>query len=258
MADPAKPFTGPKTLSDDHDQGGELVYKHRLATRLWHWVNAVTVIVLLMSGLTISNAHPHLYWGAFGANNDHAWLHLPHFPGWSTIPSAYNLALGRNWHLFFAWIFAFGLLGHMIAGLVNRHIQRDLTLTRSEVAPRHLWQEVKDHARLRFPTGKAALSYNVIQKMTYIAVLFVLFPLMIVSGLSMSPGFNAVMHWPMDLVGGRASMRSIHFVTAGLIALFIVVHLLLVLLAGPYNEIRSMITGWFKVPHESDPQEEAA
>jgi Ni/Fe-hydrogenase b-type cytochrome subunit len=229
-------------------KGGDLAYKHRLPTRLWHWINALAVIVLLMSGLMISNAHPHLYWGLFGANLDQPWYNPPDFPGWATIPSTYNLALARTWHFFFAWIFAFGLLAHMVVGLVNRHIQRDLTLKRLELAPAHLWQDVKDHARLRFPTGAAALSYNVIQKMTYIAVLFVLLPGMILSGLSLSPGFNAVMHWPLDLVGGRATMRSLHFITAGLIAAFIVVHILLVVLAGPYNEIRSMITGRFRVP----------
>ena len=132
---------------------GALVYRHRLPTRLWHWTNAVAIVVMLMSGMMISNAHPHLYWGEFGANLDHAWYHPPHFPGWATIPSTYNLALARHWHLFFAWIFAFGLLAFMLVSLVNRHIQRDLTLTRAELAPGHLWQDVKDHARLKFPTG---------------------------------------------------------------------------------------------------------
>jgi len=234
---------------------GELIYKHRLPTRLWHWINAVAIMVMLMSGLMISNAHPHLYWGEYGANLDQPWWSPPHFPGWATIPSTYNLALARHWHLFFAWVFAVGLTGYMVVSFLNRHFRRDLTLTRRELAPAHLWQDVKDHARLKFPTGQEALSYNVIQKMTYIAVLFGLLPLMIVSGLSLSPGFNAVLHWPLDLAGGRASMRSIHFVASGLIAAFIVVHLVLVLLAGPYNEVRSMITGRFRVPPDPDAEQ---
>lgn len=86
------------------ERGGELVYRHRLPTRLWHWTNAVAIIVLLMSGLMISNAHPHLYWGEYGANFDQPWWSPPRFPGWATIPSTYNLALARHWHLFFAWI----------------------------------------------------------------------------------------------------------------------------------------------------------
>ena len=228
--------------------GGELVYRHRLPTRLWHWINAVTIVVMLMSGMMISNAHPHLYWGEYGANLDRPWWSPPRFPGWATIPTGYNLALARHWHLFFAWIFSFGLLAHLIVGLVNRHIQRDLTLSKAELAPAHLWQDVKDHARLRFPTGQAALRYNVLQKIAYIGVVFVLLPMLILTGLSLSPGFNAVLHWPLDLMGGRASARSIHFVAAALIAGFILLHLTLVVLAGPYNETRSIVTGRYRVP----------
>lgn len=239
-------------LSDRVVNAGELVYRHRLPTRIWHWVNATAIIVMLMSGMMISNAHPHLYWGEFGANLDQPWWSPPHFPGWATIPSTYNLALARHWHLFFAWVFAFGLLAHMFISLANRHFQRDLSLSRRELAPAHLWQDVKDHARLKFPTGQEALSYNVLQKITYIGVVFGVIPLLVVTGLSLSPGFNAVLHWPLDLVGGRASARSIHFIAAGMIAAFIVVHLLLVLLAGPINEVRSMITGWFRVPPDPD------
>ena len=234
------------------EHGGELVYRHRLPTRLWHWTNAVAIIVLLMSGLMISNAHPHLYWGEYGANFDQPWWSPPRFPGWATIPSTYNLALARHWHLFFAWILAFGLLAHLVISLVNRHIQRDLTLRRSELAPSHLWQDVKDHARLKVPTGQEALRYNVLQKIAYISIVFVVIPLLILTGLSLSPGFNAVMHWPLDLLGGRSSARSLHFICAGIIAAFIVVHLTLVLLAGPINEVRSMLTGWFRVPPDPD------
>jgi thiosulfate reductase cytochrome b subunit len=231
---------------------GELAYKHRLPTRLWHGINAVTVMVMLMSGLMISNAHPHLYWGEYGANLDRPWWSPPRFPGWATIPSTYNLALARHWHLFFAWVFAFGLLAHIVVGLANRHIQRDLTLSRRELAPSHLWRDVKDHLRLKFPTGQAALSYNVLQKITYIGVVFGLLPMLIVTGLALSPGFDAVLHVPLDLLGGRSSARSIHFICAGLVAAFLVLHLTLVILAGPYNEVRSVITGRFRVPPDPD------
>ena len=82
-----------------------IAYRHRFPTRLWHWINAITVFVMLMSGLMILNAHPHLYWGQFGANFDHPWLSFgPAFPGWATIPSTYNLAAARRWHLAFAWV----------------------------------------------------------------------------------------------------------------------------------------------------------
>lgn len=248
MSDPTTGHAGADAASPRTGHAGELVYRHRLSTRLWHWTNAVAIVVLLMSGLMISNAHPHLYWGEFGANLDRPWWSPPRFPGWATIPSTYNLALARHWHLFFAWILAFGLLAHLVASLLNRHIRRDLTLSPRELVPAHLWQDVKDHLRLRFPTGQAALSYNVLQKIAYIGVVFVLIPLLILTGLSLSPGFNAVLHWPLDLMGGRSSARSLHFIAAGLIAAFLVGHVILVVLAGPVNEMRSMLTGWFRVP----------
>ncbi len=217
-------------------------YRHNLFTRIWHWVSAAAVIVMIMSGLMISNAHPHLYWGEYGANFDRAWLELPHFPGWMTIPSDYSLALGRRWHLAFAWVFAFSLLAYLIVGLLNRHIQRDVALTKAEIAPRHLWQDIKDHVRLRFGDGHA---YNPLQKIAYSIALFILFPLIIMTGLALSPGIDAATHLTA-LFGGRASVRSVHFIVMTGIALFIVVHLVLVVLAGPVNEIRSMITGWYR------------
>ena len=234
-------------------RGGDLVKRHRLSTRIWHWINAVTIIVMIMSGLMISNAHPHLYWGQYGANLDTPWFNPPHFPGWATIPSTYNLALARHWHLFFAWIFAFGYLAYFIISLTNRHITRDLKLSAKELAPGHLWEDVKHHAMLKFPTGAAALQYNTLQKITYIGVLFVLIPLLILTGLCLSPGVSPLTTWAIDLFGGRSSARSIHFICMALIVVFLIVHLALVVLAGPYNEIRSMITGKFRVPPDPVP-----
>ena len=261
-----------------------LVYRHRLFTRIWHWVNAITVFVMLMSGLMIFNAHPRLYWGQYGANFDRPWLMIGAnaeggylsigdltipttgvlgrwrdsegnvqaraFPGWATIPSRYSLSAARRWHLSFAWLLVIGGVMYGIAGLLNRHVTKDLLPRRSELAPGHIWHDIKEHARLRFPTGEAALRYNILQKLAYLGVLFVLLPLIVLTGLTMSPGVDAAWPWLLDLFGGRQSARSIHFIAAGCIAAFILVHLLMVLLAGPYNEIRSMITGRYRLPKE--------
>jgi Ni/Fe-hydrogenase b-type cytochrome subunit len=225
------------------------VFRHRLSTRIWHWVNAVAVTVMIMSGLMISNAHPRLYWGQYGASTDAAWLELPKFPGWATIPSTYNLALARQWHLAFAWVLAFGFLLYLVRIIWNGHFNKDLALSRAEVAPRHLWDDVKKHARLNF---HSAGGYNPMQKITYSIVLFILIPGMILTGLTLSPGMNAAWPWLLDVFGGRQSARSIHFICTAGMGLFIIVHLVLVLLAGPVNEIRSMITGWFDVSEEKD------
>ncbi len=275
--------------------GGDLVYRHRLTTRLWHWSNVVALVVMLMSGLMIFNAHPRLYWGQYGANPDHAWFeigaHGDHgfaraggievattgllgvwhdgngavqrsaFPHWATIPSGYSLADARLWHLAFAWLFALGLLAFMIASLANRHFRRDLTIRRAEIRPAHVWADIKDHARLRFPTGAAALRYNILQKLSYVAVIFFLLPLMILTGLTLSPAMDSGWSWLIDLFGGRQSARSLHFLAAlGLVG-FIVVHVVMVVLAGPYNEVRSMVSGRYRLPRSPAPgaaAEEAA
>lgn len=259
-----------------------MVDRHRLSTRIWHWVNALTVFLMLMSGLMIFNAHPRLYWGQYGANADPAWLEIGStlsdgyarlgsvtfettgllgrwtgpsgsierraFPGWMTIPSYYSLAGARRWHLAFAWILALGLIAHLVASLLNSHLSRDLAPRKGELSPRHLWRDIADHARLRFAKGEAALRYGTLQKLSYLGVIFLLLPLLVLTGLAMSPTMDAAWPWLLDLFGGRQSARSIHFIGAMLMALFILVHLVMVVLAGPLNEVRSMITGRFAVP----------
>jgi Ni/Fe-hydrogenase b-type cytochrome subunit len=231
-------------------RGGTVIYRHRVATRLWHWINAITIFIMIGSGLTISNAHPHLYWGNYGANFDHPWLSLPRWPGWLTIPASYNLALARRWHLLFALVLGFGLLAFMIASLINRHFQRDLRVRAGELAPRSLLHDLKEHLAFRFHDPANPSAFNIFQKLSYVLVIFILIPLMILTGLTLSPGMDAAWPWLLDIFGGRSSARSIHFIAAAGLVGFIIVHLILVILAGPLNEVGSMITGRWKVPEE--------
>ena len=231
----------------DPTKPGTTILRHALATRLWHWVNAVAVFILLGSGLGISNAHPRLYWGRYGANFDHAWAQLPRFPAWITIPANYNLAISQRWHLFFALVFAFGLLAFMVASLVNRHFAR-LKLTRKDVSAAHLAEDVRDHWNFRFHDADDLGAYNSLQKWSYILVIFGALPVMILTGLALSPGMDAAWPWLLELFGGRQSARSIHFIAATALGGFIVVHLVLVILAGAWNEVRSMLTGKWRVP----------
>jgi thiosulfate reductase cytochrome b subunit len=268
-------------------KGGDLVRRHRLSTRLWHWTNALALLVLLMSGLMIFNAHPRLYWGEYGANADPAWLEIGStregegflkigglavettgvlgvwtdqegeirrraFPWWATIPSNYSLADGRLWHLAFAWLFGLSLVLYLLWSALNGHLGRDLRAARAELAPRHIWQDIKDHARLRFPTGAAALNYNILQKLAYLAVLLVLLPAIVLTGLAMSPGMDASWPWLTQIWGGRQTARSVHFLCALGLVLFVVVHIVMVVLAGPINEVRSMITGNYRLPKEKE------
>lgn len=225
-----------------------VVRRHALPTRLWHWINAVAIFVLIGSGLGISNAHPRLYWGRYGANFDHSWWQLPRFPAWLTIPANYNLAISRRWHLFFALVLAFSLLAYMIVSLVNRHFQRDLRVRRADVAPAHLAADAKAHLALRFHDPENPREYNAFQKLSYVAIVFVALPLAILSGLALSPAMVAAWPWLLELFGGRQSARSIHFLAMIAIAGFTIVHLALVILAGPVNEVRSMLTGKWRVP----------
>jgi thiosulfate reductase cytochrome b subunit len=238
-------------------RGGDLVRRHSLVTRLWHWTNAVSLAIMLMSGLMILNAHPRLYWGHYGSDHDPAWLVFASmdevaFPGWMTIPSTYGLADARLWHLAFAWLLVLSLAGYLIWALFKGHLGRQIVPRPAELSPGHLWHDIKEHARLRFPAGAAALNYNVLQKLAYAGVLLVLLPGVILTGMTMSPGLNAAFPWLIDLFGGRQSARSIHFICAALLVTFFAAHIIMVVLAGPINEVRSMISGWYRLPKERE------
>ena len=215
--------------------------RHSLATRLWHWINLLSIAILFMSGLNISNAHPWLYWGDWGFQPEMAWLAVPRFPGWATIPGYYSLAVARDWHTLFAWVFALGLLGFMIASLVNGHFRRDLKTSPSQYRPSNVWSDIKAHLRLDFDHGGG--KYNFLQKVAYAKVIFIFIPLMIFSGMAISPGMDAAWPWLLDVFGGRQSARSIHFLCAWVLFAFFILHVALVVLSGPMRQLRDMITG---------------
>ncbi|WP_374651954.1 cytochrome b/b6 domain-containing protein [Rhizorhabdus sp.] len=260
------------------------IKRHRWPTRLWHWTNAVAMLIMLMSGLMIFNAHPRLYWGDYGANSDKAWLQIGSrgdkgllvlgkerfettgvlglwtdargierrraFPGWATIPTSYSLADARIWHFFFAWVLVGSALLFFAASIVNGHFRTDLLPRRRELGPKHIWSDIVAHAKLRFPAGEAAKHYGILQKAAYLSVIVLLLPLIVLTGLTMSPAMNAAWPWLLDLFGGRQSARSIHFLCAAGLVLFFVIHIAMVFLAGPINEVRSMITGWYRLPED--------
>ncbi|MDB5651121.1 MAG: hypothetical protein JWL62_2641 [Hyphomicrobiales bacterium] len=276
-------MNAPETLAVP--QKAVLVKRHSIAVRLTHWINVLCLTLLLLSGLQIFNAHPQLYWGQYGADNDPSFidisavesgdtirgvtrigtLQLPTtgvlgaskdadgeltargFPSWLTLPSYQDLATGRRWHFFFAWLFVLNGLAYLLYGFAAGHFRRDLLPSRDQIRPSHLLQEVRDHARLRFPRGDEARRYNALQKITYLVVIFVLLPGMVATGLTMSPGFDAIAPWLLDLFGGRQSARTIHFLTASALVLFVVVHVTMVIASGPWNNMRSMISGRYAI-----------
>jgi thiosulfate reductase cytochrome b subunit len=268
---------------------GELIYRQSIFTRITHWVWVIALFFLLLSGLQIFNAHPTLYIGeesGFAYDNSVLRLQAENtpegprgfttifghkfdttgvlamsgpearpqfrgFPAWATIPSFQDLATGRVVHFFFAWILAGTLAIWLLASLANGHLWRDLIVKPRDF--RELPRDLISHLRFRFEHGR---SYTPLQKFAYFGVCFILFPLIILTGLAMSPGLNASWPWLLDVFGGRQTARTIHFVVMVLLVLFFIVHIVMVLLAGPINELRSMITGYYRTSRGAEPKEQ--
>ena len=221
---------------------GRRIYRHRFWVRMTHWVNVVCMTVLLMSGLQIFNAHPALYWGNI-SDFDNPVAAIGTFPDWVTLPGSQWLAMGRRWHFFFAWLFVTNGALYALLAIASGHFRRDLVPTPS--ALRQIGHSIRDHLRLRFPKGEEAKHYNVLQQLAYLAVLCVLCPLIVLAGLAMSPQLDAAYPWLLSIFGGRQSARTIHFLCAFSLLAFVIVHLLMVLVSGVWNNLRSMVTGWY-------------
>lgn len=258
-------------------------FRHPLLIRLTHWSMAIAMAVLLMSGYQIFNAHPALYWGkashfdtpllSMEATQDTSTgsrgkttvlgrsfdttgvLGLSYdekaqeeeraFPSWATLPSDQDLATGRRWHFLFAWILVLNVILYLVFGVFSRQLAFRIFPERDQW--RGFGRAVLDHIRFRYPEGDEAKRYNVIQKLTYLLVIFCLIPLQVLAGIAMSPGLNSVAPWLLDLLGGRQSARTIHFVVAHLLLLFVLVHVFEVLVSGFWNNMRGMVTGWFVI-----------
>jgi thiosulfate reductase cytochrome b subunit len=259
-----------------------VIVRHSPLVRVCHWVNAICFVVLLMSGMQIFNASPLLTWGQttnfdrpflslsarqddngdltagvttiFGrafdttgvlgaSRGDDGQLEAHGFPSWATLPPYQDLAMGRRWHFFFAWILVLNGLLYFGNLILSRHI-RDLWPSLADL--RAIPHAILDHMRLRFPSGDEALRYNVLQKLAYLSVV-VAFPILILAGLTMSPAVDAACPWLLSLFGGRQAARAVHFLLAAYLVLFVVVHLAMVVLSGPINNLRSMITGRYRI-----------
>jgi thiosulfate reductase cytochrome b subunit len=266
----------------------EVVYRHSVTVRLTHWINALIFVVLLASGLRIFNYHAALYWGNDGHDGMPSILSIASledadtgkpvgvttvmgrsfdttgvlgvsyvngepvegaFPVWLILPG--DLGEARAVHFDAAWLLVLNGLVYLLSGLFSGHFRRDLLPAAKELAPRHLLADVWRHLRLRRARGAAARRYNVLQKLAYVTVIFVLLPVMVLSGLTMSPGATAALPFLFDLFGGRQSARTIHFLAADLLVLFVLVHIVQVLLTGAFNNMRAMITGRYAILSES-------
>jgi thiosulfate reductase cytochrome b subunit len=248
----------------------------------------VALTILLMSGLSIFNAHPALYWGKSSYTGTPPLLEmravdrgdlgykgvtrvLGHeydttgvlglskqsdgrlaargFPWWATIPDSQWLSLARSWHFFFAWVLLINGLFYVAYSVATRHLARDLAPDRNDW--RSFGRSIVEHLKFRHPTGDAAKRYNVLQKLAYLVVVFVLVPLVILMGIAMSPWMNSAFPGWVEFFGGRQSARTIHFMAAWALVAFVLIHVFEVIVSGLWNHLRSMITGRYRIRTEA-------
>ncbi len=261
-----------------------LYYRHKLPVRVMHWINVIAFTVLFMSGLQIFNAHPALNWGKSSYNGKPPLLEIgarmdangkpqgvtrvlgaefdttgvlgvtygangqPQpgaFPTWMMIPGPQWLSMARSWHFFFAWIFVLNGVLFVLYTILSRHLTRDLAPTGGEL--RGIGASIREHLRFKHATGEAAREYNVLQKLAYLIVIFGLLPAVILMGFGMSPWFNSAITGWVDWVGGRQSARTIHFIVAWMLVAFVFIHVFQVIITGLWNNLRSMITGRYRI-----------
>ena len=265
------------------------VFRHSVWVRLTHWIWVISLTILFMSGLQIFNAHPSLNFGntttfdnnvtgpnrlildidndgstgvttvlghkfnttgVLGVSQGPDGLAARAFPSWITIPAVQDLATGRRWHFLFAWILVINGLVYLAYGVISGHIARDLVPRLREY--RTIPHDIVTHLKLRFSHGPDAPQYNILQKLAYGLILFVVLPVLVLAGLEMSPRIDAALPWLRYLFGGRQSARTIHFLMAWTLVGFVIVHVVMVVVSGLFNNMRSMITGRFAVSKDLD------
>jgi thiosulfate reductase cytochrome b subunit len=223
--------------------------RHAALVRVTHWIATLAFLALLVSGAEIVLSHPRFYWGETGNVNMHPWLNL-HLPSSrDTVPTGYGYVLpdqngwSRYLHFQAAWLaVATGLL-YLLLGFFAGHFRRNLFPAPSDLSLKNLGNSIIRHLRFERPAAEEAWSYNVLQRLSYLVVIFVLFPLMIWTGLAMSFGFDSAFPLAVRLLGGQQTARSLHFLATILLVLFLFVHVLMVVLAGFRNRMRAMISG---------------
>lgn len=223
--------------------------RHAAFVRVTHWITAICFFALLISGTEIVISHPRFYWGETGNVRTRPLFQIPIPSSRSLVPTGYGYVLpdqngwSRYLHFQAAWVVVVIGLLYAIWSLWTGHFRSNLFPAPSD----RTWQSFRTvlakHIRLKRPDQAEAFSYNVVQRMTYLVVIFVLFPLVIWTGLALSPGFNSVFPAGVNVLGGRQSARTLHFFISGFLLLFLIVHVAMVVLAGFRNRMRPMITG---------------
>ncbi|PCJ27484.1 MAG: hypothetical protein COA96_03010 [SAR86 cluster bacterium] len=273
-----------QTIHQETDPGSAVsssYQRHPLATRLLHWTSAIAIFTLLWTGFWIFNIHPRLYWGDVGNFDTPALAELTAdtstsipeifikvgdyslevtgligqvrrmpFIRVAAYPEGFKFGGNRALHFTAAWAFVFGWL-LFVYHLISSGRLRDNWLPKTgEMSPRNIGRDILNHLKLRRAHGDAAKHYNILQKLAYLIVMFAVLPLMLLTGLTMSNSVTTAWPFLFDLFGGRQSARTLHFIFAFLVLLFILIHVLQLFVAGFINHLRGMITGVFHIKVE--------
>jgi thiosulfate reductase cytochrome b subunit len=220
------------------DRSASSQLRHAGVVRLTHWIHTLAFLAMVISGVAILLAHPRLYWGNTGAFGSPALLELP-LPlnldqsGW-----------GRSLHFLSAWICVINGAVYIAFGLASRHFKANLLPESADLGSGAIRRKISDVFHLRKPDARESVKYNAVQQLTYLTVVFVLFPLMILTGLAMSPAVTAALPVTVEIFGGYQSARTVHFVITNLLLLFLVLHIAMLCMAGFWNRTRAMITGY--------------
>lgn len=212
--------------------------RHSGVVRITHWINTLSFFGLLVSGFAILLAHPRFYWGETGAVGTPALFDLP-LPFMRGGPSGW----GRNLHFLSAWVCVLNGALYVLSGILTRHFRKNLLPAKADLAWSSISRAVSNHLRLKFTEGESSLAYNLLQRLTYLAVVFVLFPVIIWTGFAMAPAIVAVFPAFVTVLGGQQSARTLHFFASDLLVLFVVVHIAMLCLTGFRNRVGAMITG---------------
>jgi thiosulfate reductase cytochrome b subunit len=223
--------------------------RRSVMVRVTHWITTVCFLALLVSGVEILISHPRFYWGETGNVLTPALFQLPLPSSRATVPTGYGYVLpdqngwSRYLHFQAAWVVVLTGLLYIIFGLLEGHFRQNLLPARADLSWRALSMVIAKHLHFRPASEGGAWSYNVLQRLTYLFVIFVLFPLVIWTGLAMSPAIASAIPAAITVLGGQQSARTIHFFVSAFLLLFLLVHVVMVCLAGFRNRMRAMITG---------------
>jgi thiosulfate reductase cytochrome b subunit len=224
-------------------------HRHSVSVRVTHWLTTIAFVALLVTGLELVVSHPRFYWGETGNVNTEPLFKIPIPSSRHLVPTGYGYMLpdqngwSRYLHFQSAWLLVLTGLVYVGLGLSRGHFRRELFPTRSDLAATRLLRSIAEHLRFKRPSAEEAWSYNVVQRLAYLVIIFVGFPLIIWTGLAMSPSFVSAVPAAVNVLGGQQSARTLHFFLTGALVLFLLVHVFMIFLAGFSNRVRAMITG---------------